>query len=696
MFLQRYAPQVNIALEQPYFLPTHPSTQPDDSASDDYSNLNSMESSHFNDKLLEYSTWRQRMMVSVEDYRAWRQKYELETQTTAESLAHLLQVLSDDRINLAFVAEFSRGKTELINALFFAQTGVRLLPSSPGRTTMCPTELFYDPGEGSYIRLLDIESRYENTPFFELKKDTQRWKHIDLDQNDPKQMQAAFQELVAVKNVPKDKAVDLGLFNEQEAAEQGIKNPESVEIPCWRHALISFPHPLLQAGLGILDTPGLNALGSEPELTLSLLPSAQAVVFVVAADTGVTKSDLTMWNQHVSRVTNAQKGLAVVMNKIDSMWDDLSGDAGYEQSIKTQVKATATTLAVAEKNIFPISAKQALIAKIKNDGELLERSKIGALEDYLSGDIIQHRQKIMLGVVLRDMGFLINESMTLIDIKFANDTNQLSEFCLIDVDNRDKLVEMTETAKAQQVAYFDNMEHFKVISGEFRKKFGILIEALSPARFDAILKINRIEISNSITTHSMRQGIKKLFSDLNDLLHDCLLISNELQKFILRIHGEFNTSYGFKEISPQLFDITEFMEELEELFKNGEEFRLSTKTALTEKSLVVQKLYNTLVFQARNTLFRARREALVWGENVLSPVKNQILDHKKQIENRLAVLMAANESEKKLKENITRLESDLALLTQQREELMGLIEKMERVNGIPKDKLVQPQKTAVN
>ena len=51
-----------------------------------------------------------------------------------------------DGITLAFAGEFSRGKTELINALFFADYGQRMLPSQAGRTTMCPTEIFFDAG----------------------------------------------------------------------------------------------------------------------------------------------------------------------------------------------------------------------------------------------------------------------------------------------------------------------------------------------------------------------------------------------------------------------------------------------------------------------------------------------------------------------------------------------------------------------
>ena len=72
-----------------------------------------------------------------------------------------------------------------------------------------------------------------------------------------------------------------------------------VEISLWRHAIINFPHPLLKQGLVILDTPGLNAIGTEPELTLNLIPNAHAVLFILAAETGVTKSDIDVWRTHI-------------------------------------------------------------------------------------------------------------------------------------------------------------------------------------------------------------------------------------------------------------------------------------------------------------------------------------------------------------------------------------------------------------
>ncbi len=114
-----------------------------------------------------------------------------------------------------------------------------------------------------------------------------------------------------VKRVPVALARALGLQDDDSA--RVIRRPTAatdVDVPCWRHAIINFPHPLLQQGLVVLDTPGLNAIGTEPELTLSLLPSAHAVLFVLAADTGVTKTDLEVWNRAPRRRRPGAEGRA--------------------------------------------------------------------------------------------------------------------------------------------------------------------------------------------------------------------------------------------------------------------------------------------------------------------------------------------------------------------------------------------------
>ena len=100
---------------------------------------------------------------------------------------------------------------------------------------------------------------------------------VPLDVESADVMQEALRHVSETIRVMPDEAGRLG-FEVGADDLYRIGDDGLVEIPRWRHALINFPHPLLKQGLVILDTPGLNAIGTEPELTLSLLPNAHAIL----------------------------------------------------------------------------------------------------------------------------------------------------------------------------------------------------------------------------------------------------------------------------------------------------------------------------------------------------------------------------------------------------------------------------------
>jgi len=637
-----------------------------------------MRNLEFKEKMHEYSLWRANLIQSIEMYQQWLNRYGMDNAHSTNTILNILAGLKNDRITLAFVAEFSRGKTELINAMFFAEAGVRLLPSSPGRTTMSPTEIFYDAEGGSYIRLLNIESRLEDISLAELKQRPERWNQFELDCNSPTQMQTVFKELIATKKVDRELADKLGLWDENEAAAQGISKPDQVEIPCWRHALISFPHPLLKEGLSIIDTPGLNALGTEPELTLNMLPSAQAIIFMLAADTGVTKSDLEIWLTYISRARSGKaQGLAVVMNKIDAMWDDIAGNGDYEASIQSQIKASAAILKINENAIFPVSAKQGLLAKVKADEHLLEKSRLPQLENYLAGDILKQKRNIMMGSIVRDLGFLVNESFNLTNVSLSHATDQLEEFKKIDFHNQEMTGKLMAETRDKQNLYMANVENFQSSRRVFIVQAKMLIDSFSDEKVDAVITMAKQDIGKSLTTYGMKQNIRKLFDDLRDLLQDSIDITNETRRLVKAIHKKFKDEYGFKEIEPQLFSVKQYQIELEQIFEEGEAFRSSARVTMTEQHIVVDKLYSTLIAKAKDIIKQAHTDAIAWSNGALTPLMLQIKDHKKQIEGRLQMLRKINDSKGTVAENIAAIEAELAPLKRQREELITIMKAMQ-------------------
>ena len=343
-----------------------------------------------------YNDWRNRLSLNVADFRQWLADNDLCDAQTDLRFERLLEKLREDRLHVAFVAEFSRGKSELINAIFFAAHGTRMLPSTAGRTTMCPTELMYDPNKPACIELLPIETRETDTSISDYKRYPDEWTSIALDTNSLEAMQEALRSVSDVQHVPHDRAKQLGFDPEScGTAPTARDSSGDVEIPRWRHAVINYPHPLLQQGLVILDTPGLNAIGAEPELTLSLLPNAHAVLFILAADTGVTQSDLTMWNEHIGGGAGRSRGRLVVLNKIDGLWDDLKSEAEIDAEIGKQVQRCAAILGLPATQIFPVSAQKGLVARINEDGALLQRSRLAALETALSHELIPAKQDIV-------------------------------------------------------------------------------------------------------------------------------------------------------------------------------------------------------------------------------------------------------------------------------------------------------------
>ena len=113
----------------------------------------------FNQQFDQHGAWRRNFAHRLKWLTGWLRENDLLDMAVGERLRELELQMRTSKVMVAFVAEFSRGKSELINAIFFADFGQRLLPSSAGRTTMCPTELLYEASRPPSIRLLPIETR---------------------------------------------------------------------------------------------------------------------------------------------------------------------------------------------------------------------------------------------------------------------------------------------------------------------------------------------------------------------------------------------------------------------------------------------------------------------------------------------------------------------------------------------------------
>ncbi|MFA5531205.1 MAG: dynamin family protein [Thiohalomonadaceae bacterium] len=639
-----------------------------------------MSNQRLSEQMQAFDRWKTDLREGILRYQKWLEANDMVDSDDELRIFEILDTLQGDRLTIAFVAEFARGKTELINAIFFSEYDRRLLPSEAGRTTMCPTELFWDnKAQQAYIRLLPIETRLQDTSIAEFKNEPIHWTHIALELNAPDSMAEAFQEVVRTKRVPLDDARKLGLFSKEDLLLHSPDGsmPETVEIPLWRHALISFPHPMLKQGLVILDTPGLNALGSEPELTVSMLPNAHAVVFVLAADTGVTKSDLDMWNHNV-KALHKDIGVVVVLNKVDVMWDELKSPAAVQKSVEEQAHKVAQTLGVESSKIFPVSAQKALLAKIRHDRPLLERCQMLQLESYFANDILPYKQSLVRQYVVNEIGGMVKESHDLLASRFTSAAKQLHELKDLSGKNNDVIEHLMKKTREEQVAYFKNVESFqanKRILAEQSKK---LLELLSLTELDKLVSQTRRDMSDSWTTHGMKIGMKTFFDGVEEKLREVSEYTEQLNRLVVTVYRKFHQEHGITEIKPVLYKVTAYQKEFEQLKQDAEAFRNSPLTVATEQHYVIKKFFISLVSHARNIFFKAHKDAEHWSRAVMGPLVKQIKDHKEQMEQRLENLRKINESRDTLASRIEELEKSSAVLQKQYAEVRTILATINR------------------
>ncbi|HSD96725.1 MAG TPA: dynamin family protein [Sulfuricaulis sp.] len=632
----------------------------------------------FSRRLGDYKRWRDELIEIINEYQTWVESHGLASGEEDLQLYELIDALRSDKLTIALVAEFSRGKTELINAIFFADQRQRLLPSEAGRTTMCPTELRYDESEPPCLKLLPIETRKTATTISEYRRTPAAWTVMPLDLDSPKKIAETFQQIVKTKPVDVDQAEELGLyFRDAEHMSQLLNNDGAVEIPVWRHAIINYPHPLLKRGLVVLDTPGLNALGTEPELTLSMLPGAQAVLFVLAADAGVTKTDLEVWKNHVCPARGSRaEGRLVALNKIDTLWDELSNDAAIAAAIARQSQDAARALGIGKNQVIAVSAQKGLLGKIKSDYALIERSGLPLLETKLSDDIIPARQELLRERVIHDIGSMVETTSAMIEARLNAVAEQIEELQALGGENRDAIHDLVTRLRDEKQAYDQTLVSFQNMRAVLSDQVKILLDYLSVEAFDGLAEKTRQGMAESWTTPGLREGMRILFDGALDSMERANKQTQQIRALVQAVYSKFHSEHGLAKIKPVNFSLLPYRSQLQKLYEEAERFRNSPMMFITEQHFVVQKFFVTLVGQARELFSECNTAARAWSKAIMAPILSQVREHKILMDQRLENLKRVHENFDNLSGRIAELESNHQNLENQQLVIRNMLRKI--------------------
>ena len=640
----------------------------------------------FNKQFDQHGAWRRAFALRLKLLSEWMKRHDLLNAAVEERLLRLESQVRSDKVMVAFVAEFSRGKSELINAIFFAGYGRRIMPASAGRTTMCPTELGYDADAPPCLRLLPIETRLTPQALMEWRMVPEKWTRVDLDVNDPVKLSKALEKVAEVSHVTQDEARALGFWHDDAPQDNPRVNAAGlVEVPKWRHALINIAHPLLKQGLVILDTPGLNAIGAEPELTVSLIPQAHAVVFILAADTGVTKSDLAIWREHLITEGDDNDARLVVLNKIDTLWDALSSPAQIQAQIDRQRASSAEILGLPVAQVIPVSAQKGLVAKVTGDDKLLQASCLPGLELALAQGVMGQRQKILRSAVAAGIVELRAEAGRVIHIRRRDLAEQMIELRGLRGKNDSVIKHMRSRIEQEQVEFNASGAKIQAVRSIHLKLLREVFHLLGTPT----LKTELAELTHALKQPGIKLGVKKAygqtFARLREGLQKAQATSADIQRMLGGSFKQLNAEFGFSLQAPKEPEMGRFMADLEQIERSHLQYLGVANILKLAQPEFSERLVRALATRLRVVYETALGEVELWNKSAASQLDAQLKERRRNFSRRIEAIERIQQAATGLDERIAEIAAHERALDELDSKLDELTDQLVHAPASPHD-----------
>jgi GTPase SAR1 family protein len=263
--------------------------------------------------------------------------------------------LKDGVFRLIVLGDMKRGKSTFLNALI----GENLLPSDVNPCTALLTVLRYGPEKKVTVYFNDSQAP-EDLGFDEFKTK----------------------------------------YTIDPAEAKSLEQKNQLAFPNISHAVVEYPLALLERGVEIVDSPGLNDTEARNELSLGYLGKCHAVLFVMRATQPCTLAERRYLENYIK-----DRGLSVFF--LINAWDQIKeslidpDDEAELAEAKTKLhKVFKANLAdycfvdgndVYDDRVFPISAIQALRKRVKDTNADLSGTGFSEFVDALNIFLTQER-----------------------------------------------------------------------------------------------------------------------------------------------------------------------------------------------------------------------------------------------------------------------------------------------------------------
>jgi hypothetical protein len=387
-------------------------------------------------------------------------------------------------------------------------------------------------------------------------------------------------------------------------------------------------------------------------------------VFILAADTGVTKSDLSIWREHLITDGDGTDARLVVLNKIDTLWDSLSTPEQIQAQIDRQRATSAEILGLPESQVIPVSAQKGLVAKVTRDKALLEASRLPALELALGQGVMGQRQKILRTAVAGGIGELRTEAGRAMHIRRRDLAEQMIELRGLRGKNVSVIKHMRSRIEQEQSEFDTSGAKIQAVRSVHLKLLREMFNLLSTPT----LKAELAELTHALKQPGIKLGVKKAysqtFSRLREGLQKSQVLSGEIQSMLTASFRQLNAEFSFSLQAPKEPELVRYEHDLELIERSHLQYLGVGNVLKLSQPEFSERLVRALATRLRVVYETALGEVELWNKSAASQLDAQLRERRRNFGRRLEAIERIQQAASGLDERIAEIDAQESVLNE--------------------------------
>jgi hypothetical protein len=368
----------------------------------------------------------------------------------------------------------------------------------------------------------------------------------------------------------------------------------------------------------------------------------------------VTKSDLTIWRDHLS---SHPLGRYVVLNKIDALIDPMATPGQVDAQIESQRQNTARTLGIPPERVFPLSARQALAARISGDEPGLKHSRLPDLEDALSKQLLPQRRR-MLELAVAEACQSVD---SLVMRRLGDARRQLAEQALelrgLRGKSAAKVTLMLKRVQADATDFERCTTHLQALRMVHARMMKDTLIGLSSDRVREEVETMQAAMSSSLLNLGAKKAFLTMCGRLDTLMQDGQKRCFETRQMLDAAFGKLNAEYGFALALEAGADLAKFRHELALIQRNYVQYLGLTLSLRLSQPKFMEQFRRMLISKLRVVFENASGNVEMWNKAASVQVDSQLRERRRGFRRRSEALQRIQSADGELESRISEIES---------------------------------------